>query len=61
MVKVSIEITSTDTNAKTVKDTIAYVNPEATNAQLIEFATMLTNLTNNSYVATKKITEESIG
>lgn len=60
MVKVSIQISSTDTNDKKITDKISYVNPEATNAQLSEFAQMLTALTTNSYLATTKITEEAI-
>lgn len=61
MVKVSIQITSADANNKKVTDKIAYVNPQATNEQLTEFAEMLTALTDNSYVSTTKITEETIG
>lgn len=60
MVKVSIQISSTDTSDKKITDKISYVNPEATNAQLAEFAQMLTALTTNSYLATTKITEEAI-
>lgn len=60
MVKVSIQITSTDQNDKKVTDKIAYVNPQATNEQLTEFARMLLNLSDNSYLATTKITEEAI-
>lgn len=60
MVKVSIQISSTDTADKKITDKISYVNPEATNAQLSEFAQMLTALTTNSYLATTKITEEAI-
>lgn len=60
MVKVSIQITSTDPNEKKVTDKIAYVNPQATNEQLVEFAQMLLNLSNNTYMATTKITEEAI-
>ncbi len=60
MVKVSIQITSTDQNDKKVTDKIAYVNPQATNEQLTDFARMLLNLSDNSYLATTKITEEAI-
>ena len=60
MVKVSIQISSTDTADTKITDKISYVNPEATNAQLSEFAQMLTALTTNSYLATTKITEEAI-
>lgn len=60
MVKVSIQITAKDTNDKTVTDKIAYVNPEATNEQLTTFAQMLVAMTDNTYYATKKITEEDL-
>lgn len=60
MLKVSIQITSTDPSDKKVTDKIAYVNPQATNEQLVEFAQMLLNLSNNRYMATTKITEEAI-
>lgn len=60
MVKVSIQITSTDQNDKKVTDKIAYVNPQATNEQLVDFAEKLLALSNNSYLATTKITEEAI-
>lgn len=60
MVKVSIQITSTDPNDKKVTDKIPYVNPTATNEQLVEFAQTLLALSDNSYLATTKITEEGI-
>lgn len=60
MVKVSIQITSTDPNEKKVTDKISYVNPTATNEQLVDFAQKLLALSNNSYLATTKITEEAI-
>lgn len=60
MVKVSIQITKHDTNNKKTVDKIAYVNPEATNEQLIEFAQMITALTNDTYTGTTKIVEEDL-
>lgn len=60
MVKVSIQITKHDTNNKKTVDKIAYVNPEATNEQLIEFAQMITALTNDTYTGTTKIIEEDL-
>lgn len=60
MVKVSLQITTTDSNDKKVRDNIAYVNPEATNAQLIEFAEMLVAMTTNTYTSATKITEEDL-
>lgn len=61
MVKVSIQITALDTTEKKVTDKISYVNPTATNEQLVEFAEALTALTTNTYAGTTKITEEAIG
>lgn len=60
MLKVSIQITSTTPEDKKVTDKIAYVNPQATNEQLTEFAQMLLSLSDNTYMATTKITEEAI-
>lgn len=60
MLKVSIQVTSTTPADKKVTDKIAYVNPAATNEQLTEFAQMLLSLSDNTYMATTKITEEAI-
>lgn len=60
MVKVSISITARDNDDKKVTDKIAYVNPDATDAQLVEFAQMLVAMTDNTYHATTKITEEDL-
>lgn len=60
MVKVSIQITSTDQSDKKVTDKIAYVNPAATNEQLTTFAQMLLAMSDNQYMSTTKITEEAI-
>lgn len=60
MLKVSIQITSTTPTDKKVTDKISYVNPSATNEQLTEFAQMLLALSDNTYMATTKITEEAI-
>lgn len=60
MVKVSIQITKHDSNNKKIVDKIAYINPEATREQLIEFAQMLTALTNDTYTGTTKIIEEDL-
>lgn len=61
MVKVSIKISAVDSSNKTNTDTVSYVNPEATNEQLTEFAQALIALTDDTYMGTKKITEEAIG
>lgn len=60
MAKVSIQIESRDTQDKKQTDKIAYVNPNATNEQLVEFAQMLNDLTTDRYIGTTKITEEVI-
>lgn len=59
--KVTIQIAAVDANNKKITDKISYVNPEATDEQLVQFAIMLEQLTTNSYTGTTKITEESIG
>lgn len=59
--KVTIQIAAIDANNKKITDKISYVNPEATDEQLVQFAIMLEQLTTNSYTGTTKITEESIG
>lgn len=58
--KTSITITTTDTNGKKTNDKIAYVNPEATNEQLVQFARMLVALTTSTYTSTTKVTEEDL-
>jgi len=58
--KVSIQISSQDTSGKKQTDKISYVNPEATDAHLKEFAQKLIALTSDTYIGTTKITEESI-
>lgn len=60
MVKVTLSISSKDTMNKTVTDKIHYVNPEATNTELVEFAEMLKALSADTYTSTTKITEEVI-
>ena len=59
--KVSIQISTQDQNSKKQTDKISYVNPEATNEQLTEFAQKLIALTSGIYIGTTKITEETIG
>lgn len=61
MVKVTIQINSqSPSGTKKFTDKIAYVNPQATNEQLVEFAEMLSALSTNDYLSTTKITEEGI-
>lgn len=58
--KVTLEISERDTNNKKITETIAYVNPTATNEQLQELATKFAALTTNTMTSLKKITEEDI-
>lgn len=60
MVKVSLQIVKKDGNDKKSTDKIAYVNPTATNEQLLQFSQMLIALTNDSHVSTTKVTEEDL-
>ena len=60
MAKVSIEIESTTVASKKNTTTISYINPQATNAKLKEFAQMLIALTTDSYEGVTKITKESV-
>lgn len=60
MAKVSIEIDSTTTSSKKNTTTISYINPQATNAKLKEFAQMLIALTTDTYEGVTKITKESV-
>jgi len=58
--KVSIEIDTTTTYAKKNTTNITYINPQATNEKLRQFAQMLVALTTDSYVGVTKITKESV-
>jgi len=58
--KVSIEIDTTTSSGKKNTTNISYVNPQATNEKLGQFAQMLIALTTDSYVGTTKITKESV-
>lgn len=62
MAKVSIQINSQKAGSTSTKvtDKISYVNPEATNEQLKQFAQKVLSLSQNSYLSTTKITEEVI-
>lgn len=48
-------------NDKTNTTTIQYVNPEATNAQLVQLAQKIIALTTDTYSGVYKITKEVIG
>lgn len=60
MAKVSIEIESTTISSKKNTTTISYINPQAANAKLKEFAQMLIALTTDTYEGVTKITKESV-
>ena len=61
MVKVSIQVTTQEPNSNAKKtDKVTYVNPEASNATLKQFAQKLAALSENRYMSTTKITEEAI-
>ena len=57
---ISISINTTDQSEKKHATNINYINPEATNEKLREFAQMLTELTTERYYGTMKITKESV-
>lgn len=60
MAKISIEIESTTAAIKKNTTTISYINPQAANAKLKEFAQMLIALTTDTYEGVTKITKESV-
>lgn len=60
MAKVSIEINTTTSNARKNTTNISYVNPQATNEKLRQFAQMLVALTTDTYNGVTKITKESV-
>ena len=60
MAKVSIEISTTTSNARKNTTNIVYVNQQATNEKLRQFAQMLVALTTDTYNGVTKITKESV-
>ena len=58
--KVSIEIQTKTSLGKKSTINIPYVNPQATNEKLRQFAQMLVALTNDTYIETTKVTKESV-
>ena len=60
MAKVSIEIDTTTTSGKKNTTNVSYVNPQATNEKLRQFAQMLVALTTDTYGGVTKITKESV-
>ena len=57
---VTLSINTTDMSAKNHTTNISNVNPQATNANLLQFAVMLVSLTTDTYVSASKITKESV-
>lgn len=57
---ISISINTTSQSGKKQTTNINYINPQATNEKLREFAIMLTALTTEIYNSTTKITKESV-
>jgi len=57
---ISISISTLDQREKKQTTNINYINPEATNEKLAQFAQMLTALTTEIYNSTTKITKESV-
>ena len=57
---VTLSINTTDTSAKKQTTNISNVNPQATNANLLQFAQMLVALTTDTYNGATKITKESV-
>lgn len=57
---VSIEINVTTPEDKAAKITVSNINPEATNANLKALGQRITNLTQNYYESTVKITKEAV-
>ena len=60
MAKVSIEIDTTTSSGKKNMTNVSYVNSQATNEKLRQFAQMLVALTTDTYVGVTKITKESV-
>ena len=60
MAKISIEIDTTTANGKKNTTNVSYINPQATNEKLRQFAQMLVALTTDTYNGVTKITKESV-
>lgn len=57
---VSISISTTDQLGKDKNTNVNYINPQATNENLLQFAQMLVALTTETYNGVTKITKESV-
>ena len=60
MAKVDLKIKATDTSGNALTNTISYVNPDLTNAQLSTLAHNLNGLTTNRYEEGQKVTTVNI-
>ena len=57
---VTLSIQTNDQLARKQVTNVSNVNPQATNAKLLEFAYMLVGLTTDTYAKSTKITKESV-
>lgn len=57
---VTLSIHTTDQFDKKQTTNVSNINLQATNAQLLQFAQILTALTTDTYVKAEKITKESV-
>lgn len=60
MAKITLEINTLAQNRKKNTTNVGYINPQATNDKLLQFAQMLVALTTDTHVETTKITKESV-
>ena len=60
MAKISLEISTTTTSGRKNTTNVSYINPQATNEKLRQFAQMLVALTTDTYGGLTKITKESV-
>lgn len=58
--KVSIIVTSTDTNGTVKQKSYTYISPDATNGQLKTFAQAANSLTKNTYNGSRKVTQVNL-
>lgn len=55
MAKTDLKLYATDTQGKSTTSSITYINPEATNSELLRLGRMINNLTTNTYSKTDRI------
>ena len=60
MAKISLEIETTSGSGRKNTTNVSYINTQATNDKLKQFAQMLVALTTDTYVGVTKITKESV-